>query len=156
MLSALMLSPCALSAPPPAISQYVEIIPTSTGGTPAGIGKGRGGSLPSAVEKGLRHVGAADAQVLHRLSTQLRYGAPGTRKHGVGKQPGQGGKARNQGQIGQGQGTPSAPDVPSVSAVQALGTALGSHEDKSLLVLFGLLIGVMVLRVVSFVRAPRS
>lgn len=68
--------------PAPAVSQYVEMIPTSEGARTGGAAGTKATPLPSGVEKQLQEEGGRDAKVLEALATSPGYGA--TKKSGPG------------------------------------------------------------------------
>jgi len=60
----------------PAVSAYVELVPTSRGPREAGVGATRGRPLDRRVERLARTQGGEDAALLERLATSPAYGAP--------------------------------------------------------------------------------
>jgi hypothetical protein len=60
----------------PSISQYVETVPTSSGGASPGVGKSRSKPLPRTVAKRLRARPDAVTQRLRAIATSSVYGAP--------------------------------------------------------------------------------
>jgi hypothetical protein len=82
-VSALAFSAVAVAATPPppppdtpSISQYVEQVPTSHGGSSLGVGKTRTRSLPPDVAHRLRSDPDAVSQQLEKVATSSAYGAP--------------------------------------------------------------------------------
>jgi hypothetical protein len=84
VLTVLTLSASAVangSAPPtapetPSISQYVETVPTSRGGSSAGVGKPRSRPLPGNVVAKLGTRSDPRTQLLKAVATSSAYGAP--------------------------------------------------------------------------------
>jgi hypothetical protein len=62
--------------PPPSISQYVESVPTATGGQSRAATKPRSKLLAPAVARRLRNSGSTVAKDLNRIATSSTYGAP--------------------------------------------------------------------------------
>jgi hypothetical protein len=60
----------------PAVSAYVEMVPTSRGPRQAGAGTARGRPLAPRIDRLLRTRGGDDAALLERLATSPAYGAP--------------------------------------------------------------------------------
>jgi hypothetical protein len=60
----------------PAVSAYVELVPTSRGPKQAGAGTARGRPLGARIERLVRTQGGEDAALLERLATSPAYGAP--------------------------------------------------------------------------------
>lgn len=68
-----------LTKPPPAssaIAQYVEILPTASGGSAVGTGSGRGQTLPRAISRAIGRAHGSEATLLRDVATSPRYGAP--------------------------------------------------------------------------------
>lgn len=61
---------------PPAIAQYVEQVPTSSGGASAGVAVERVTPLAPSIRHALGRRGGRDAERLEKLATSSRYGAP--------------------------------------------------------------------------------
>jgi hypothetical protein len=71
----------AASPPPPpedvpAVSAYVELVPTSRGSRRPSAGATRRGTLPREVEARLARQGGRDAPLLKEVATSPAYGAP--------------------------------------------------------------------------------
>ena len=64
--------------PPPtsAIDQYVESVPTASGGVANGVGKARSKALPRSVGALIERRGGTDAAALRAIATSSAYGAP--------------------------------------------------------------------------------
>jgi hypothetical protein len=89
--SALLLAPAAFSAPPhqgpvtslkgipAAISEYVEVVPTSAGSTAVGVGKPTVKPLPAPAAKVVVAHGGQAAPALEEVATSSVYGAPTTK-----------------------------------------------------------------------------
>jgi hypothetical protein len=60
----------------PSISQYVEQVPTSRGGSSPGVGNAQTSSLPPNVAKRLRSQHDSLSQQLEKAATSSEYGAP--------------------------------------------------------------------------------
>jgi hypothetical protein len=60
----------------PAISQYVETVPSATGGSAVGVGKSRSKPLPKKAQKKLDRRTTPLAPNLHSIATSSSYGAP--------------------------------------------------------------------------------
>jgi hypothetical protein len=60
----------------PAVSAYIELVPTSRGPKQAGAGTARGRPLGARIERLVRTQGGEDAALLERLATSPAYGAP--------------------------------------------------------------------------------
>jgi hypothetical protein len=82
------------SPPPPtsAIAQYVEQVPTSSGGQALGSGTTRAGKLSGKVKQQIVREGGKDAGLLEAVATSSAYGAPAagaaaSRKGRTGKSP---------------------------------------------------------------------
>jgi hypothetical protein len=74
----------AATPPPPedvpAVSAYVELVPTSRGRRSPGVGSTERGTLPRAIESQLARAGGNDAPLLKEVATSPAYGAPRVRK----------------------------------------------------------------------------
>jgi hypothetical protein len=66
------------SLPAPAVAQYVESIPTSTGPVVPGATKPTARKLPAALQEEVAAKGGSDAAVLEQIATSSVYGAPQT------------------------------------------------------------------------------
>ena len=66
------------SLPNPAIAQYVESMPTSSGPIVPGMTKPHVKKLSSSVLKGIAAKGGKDASVIEQIATSSAYGAPQT------------------------------------------------------------------------------
>jgi hypothetical protein len=108
-------------APPPpgtpSISQYVETVPTSSGGAAPGVGRKRAKALPPRVATRLRQHPDALTHRLTTIATSSSYGAPQRALHSKTVGPGQRGKE------------PSEPSEPSSlsAAVNAVSDTGDSH-----------------------------
>jgi hypothetical protein len=74
----------AATPPPPedvpAVSAYVELVPTSRGRRSPGVGPTKRGTLPRAIEAQLAREGGSEAPLLKEVATSPAYGAPRVRK----------------------------------------------------------------------------
>jgi hypothetical protein len=89
--SALVLAPAAFSASPQhgqvtslaqvpaAISEYVEVVPTSGGDAAVGVGKPTVKPLPAPTEKAVAESAGTAAPALEQVATSSVYGAPTTK-----------------------------------------------------------------------------
>jgi hypothetical protein len=68
--------PLVAAAPPPAISQYVETIPTSGGSAVVGTGGRSTKKLPAAITKKIEKQAGNGASALELIATASDYGAP--------------------------------------------------------------------------------
>jgi hypothetical protein len=78
-LAGLVLVPTHARADEPAssaVSQYVEIVPTSGGGTAPGVGEQKVTPLPQKSDTVLEQVAPAAAPALKEVATSSTYGAP--------------------------------------------------------------------------------
>jgi len=70
----------AATPPPPedvpAVSAYVELVPTSRGRRSPGVGPTKRGTLPRAIEAQLAREGGSEAPLLKEVATSQAYGAP--------------------------------------------------------------------------------
>src|SRR5215211_6583118 len=70
----------AVTPPPPedvpAVSAYVELVPTSRGRRSPGGGPTKRGTLPRAIEAQLAREGGSEAPLLKEVATSQAYGAP--------------------------------------------------------------------------------
>ncbi len=80
---ALLLPAAAVAATPPppppdtpSISQYVEQVPTSRGGSSPGVGKAQARALPADVTARLHSHSDAVSKQLEKVATSSTYGAP--------------------------------------------------------------------------------
>ena len=78
----------AAAAPPPppppedvpAVSAYVELVPTSRGSRSPRAGENESRTLPPAIEARITREGGSDAAGLKKVATSSAYGAPQARK----------------------------------------------------------------------------
>jgi hypothetical protein len=64
-----------------AVSQYVEVIPTGSGGTAGGIAKAQSTAIPKHIHVLLVRQGGRDAAKLTAIASSSAYGAPQKRAH---------------------------------------------------------------------------
>jgi hypothetical protein len=83
LAGALLWTPTAAAASPPpppedvpAVSAYVELVPTSRGSRSTAAGAAKRRSLPREVETRLARQGGRDAPLLKEVATSPAYGAP--------------------------------------------------------------------------------
>jgi hypothetical protein len=72
-------APAQTPPPPedvPAVSAYVELVPTSGGSRSPRVGPKGSAKLPAEVEAQLRREGGADTELLREVATSREYGAP--------------------------------------------------------------------------------
>jgi hypothetical protein len=62
--------------PSSAIAQYVEIIPTGTGGQAVGVGETKTTPLPPRVVQEIREQAGPEAATIEKIATSSEYGAP--------------------------------------------------------------------------------
>jgi hypothetical protein len=62
--------------PPAAVNQYVEVIPTGSGGAAVGATKKGVKQLPKKTSDRLKKQAGADSELLEKVATQEEYGAP--------------------------------------------------------------------------------
>jgi hypothetical protein len=70
-----------------AVSQYVEVIPTGSGGTVGGVAKARSTSIPKRIHALLARQGGRDAAKLTAIASSSAYGAPRKRVHSNPEKP---------------------------------------------------------------------
>jgi hypothetical protein len=114
----------------PAVSAYVELVPTSRGSRSPRVGAGGTSKLPAEVDAQLARVGGTDAPLLKEIATSRAYGAPPSPSTAPGAMP------------------PPAPSPSETPLGTAVGVATDGSDERVLL-----LGGVLVLLTVGLAGA---
>jgi hypothetical protein len=129
-LAAVLAGPGAASAQISSADQYVEDVPTSTGGVQGTQDQGGGGGggtttpLSPAAEQALANAGGADATALRHVATSSALGAPSESLRGVGTPRDQDRQISVAGALSQGIGALAGVDAQGSSAALLAALAL--------------------------------
>jgi hypothetical protein len=128
-LAAVLAAPGAASAQISSADQYVEGVPTSTGGVQGTQDQGGGGGgtttpLSPAAEQALANAGGADADALRHVATSSALGAPSESLRGAGTPRDQDRQISVAGALSQGIGALAGVDAQGSSAALLAALAL--------------------------------